>query len=99
MLSVPSSPISDLAEIEIEEDREELDRFLGPNEDDIFSNDKAAYTIDSVSDSDFEQDTITVLKDEDCSKGGNCQRSLDGDTRDFKNLSPLTINESTEEKT
>lgn len=97
MLSVPSSPISDLAEIEIEEDREELDRFLGPNEDDIFSNDKATYNIDI--DSDFEQDAITVLKDEDCSKGGNCQRLLDGDTRDFKNLSPLTINESTEEKT
>lgn len=99
MLSVPSSPISDLAEIEIEEDREELDRFLGPNEDDIFSNDKEAFNIGSASDSDFEQDAITVLKDEDSSKDGNCQCSLDGDTRDFKNLSPLTINESCEEKT
>lgn len=96
---IPSSPISDLAEIEIEEDREELDRFLGPNEDDIFSNDKEAFNIGSASDSDFEQDAITVLKDEDSSKDGNCQCSLDGDTPDFKNLSPLTINESCEEKT
>lgn len=95
---VPSSPHShsDLSEIEIEQDRDELDRFLGATEDSNISTDKTTYNFDSDTDNEFE--LVNVLKDEDCSIyniSGINEQSPCGATDASKSV----VHKSTEEKT